>query len=98
MKLSEVTEKDIAAWCHVAEDDPRLPIAWAAASMAVRSHTGLSEAKADEYPGLTVAALIIAADTLYNTLMHVDNDKLNQVVGSFLSLHDRNLLPGEAKA
>jgi len=96
MKLSEMTMGHLALWCHVQPDDMRLPVAWAAALSAILGRTGLSAEDADEYGDLTFAAIALASDMLYNPGLHVDSDKVNQVVESFIGLHDHNLLPGAA--
>ena len=98
MKLSEITMEHLSQWCHVQQDDVRLPGAWAAAKEAVISNTGLDEETADEYEDLTFAAIALSADMIYNTGYHVDNDKINKVVESFIGLHTHNLLPGGASS
>ena len=95
MKLSEMTMYHLAVWCHVQPDDERLQTAWVAAKNAILSAIGLTEVDADQYDNLTFAAIALSADMLYNPGVHIDNDKINNVVGSFIFLHDHNLLPGE---
>ena len=99
MKISEVKAKTdiIAAHCNASPDDELLQVYWDAAVKKVLSDTGLDEAAADQYDDLTVAALALTAEMYYNRGAHIDNDKLNRVVDSFLGSHDFNLLPGEAK-
>ena len=96
MKLSEVSEEIMALHCRTTPEDKMLPVYWAAAKEYVLGHTGLTEDAADEYAGLTVAALAITADLVENKNAHIDNDKVNKVIDSFMGLHDRNLLPGVA--
>ena len=96
MKLSEMTMKHLALWCHVSETDERLPTAWAAAKRHILGATGLDDEAADERETLTFAAIALASDMIYNPGMHVDNDKINKVAESFIAQHDFNLLPGEA--
>jgi len=98
IKLSTMTKEHLAEWCHVQPDDVRLPTAWDSATEAILRFTGLLEEEADEYAGLVFAAIALTSDMIYNPGMHVDNEKINQVVMSFISLHDYNLLPREVNA
>ena len=93
MKLSAVKMKTVAQHCHTTPDDEMLKVYWDAAVEYVRDYTGLTARAADKYAALTVAALALVADMYYNRNVHVDNDKINRVVQSFLSAHDVNLLP-----
>jgi len=86
----------LAQWCHVLPDDPRLPVAWAAAKCAVLSITGLSEEEADKRGDLIFAAVAFTSDMIFNPGLHVDNNQVNKVADSFLGLHDFNLLPGQS--
>jgi len=92
-KMSEMTTEYLAVWCHVLLDDPRLPLAWHIATSHVLRYTGLNEEDADDKPGLIFAAIALTADMIYNPGMHVDNDKINKVVESFIALYSYNLLP-----
>ena len=94
MKLSEMSMDHLAEWCHVRSEDPRLPTAWDAAKSSILGYTGLDESAANEFDELTIAAIALTSDMIYNPTMHVDNDNLNRVVGSFIGLHNYNLLPG----
>lgn len=95
MKLSEVPLEIVARHCRTTPDDLTLPIYFDAGKAAVLSYTGLSKEAADERPELTVAALVLTADMYDNRQVQADNDKVNRVFESFVSLHDYNLLPGE---
>ena len=94
MKLSEVKKELIAAHCHTSPEDDLLEVYWDAAVKSILSNTGLDKESADEYDDLTVAALALTADMYYNRGVHVNNEKLNKVVSSFIGSHDFNLLPG----
>lgn len=95
MKLSDLTTKQAAAHAVVQESDPDyelLPGYLDAAKAHVLSYTGLTQEEADKRPDLAVAALILTADMVRNKEATVENDKVNQVLASFLDAHRFNLL------
>ncbi len=95
MRLSEVSVKDLARQAvedEDAQDYSLLPAYLDAAKNAVLSYTGLTQEEADEKPELAVAALVIGADLVKNKEASVDDDKVNQVLGTFMDMHRKNLL------
>ena len=95
MKISRVKNDTIAAHCHAPVDDPMLKVYWDAAVQHVLGYTGLTIKEADKHEDLTVAALVLVSDMYYNRSYHVASEKVNNIVDSFMSSHDYNLLPGE---
>lgn len=99
MKISEMTMEELAVWCRMTPDDPRMPLlpsAWEFSVQHIADYTGRSKTDLDCHASLTFAAIALASDYIANPSLHVDNDKLNKIVESIIGLHDFNLLPGGA--
>lgn len=101
MKISEVTEPDVAKYLRLESGDydaTELAAIMAAAKQYVASYVGLPEVSADggtildDCEDLTLAYLVVCREMFDNRAMSVENANANRVIESILSIHSRNLL------
>lgn len=99
MRLSEVTEDKVRIHARVEGDDMQLvPDFIEAAKSYVLGRTGYTDAEADVYPELAVAALALVADMLDNRSITLGSggSTENRTVESILRMHCGNLIAGGA--
>lgn len=96
MKVSEITNLDLAKYCRIDEPDEDdlklLDVALAAAKSYVCGYTGLTEAQLDEHDDIVIAVYVLCEDMYDNRALVVDKDTLNPTVVTILSLHSVNLI------
>ena len=93
MKLSNVTDEHIKAYCGITDDDSGLYLLCADAAKAfIIAYTGLDEAEIDGYEDITLAYLIIVKDMYSNRDYAVDKTGINPTAAQILDSHRRNLV------
>lgn len=91
MKVSEITVNDLSEYLR-ADDMYQINFMLESAKAYVKSYTGLSYEKIDEYEDITHAIFVLVADMYDNRSLEVKSDKTNRVVSSILNMYSTNLL------
>lgn len=99
MKMSEITLSAAKLYLKIdydmtQRDEEELEAIVSAAKGIVKRHTGLADEELDEYPELTVAALILTADMFdrRQAFVSVSEAKPNETLERILGLHNHNIL------
>ena len=74
------------------EDDLILNLILSSAKAYIKSDTGLTEEEINSYEDLTIALLVLCNDMFGNREYTVNNEKINPIIDSILSMHRVNLL------
>ncbi len=93
MKLSEVNNEKIMAFCGISDDDSGLYLLCAdAAKSFIRNYTGLDDESMDKYEDITFAYLVIVNDMYTRRDYATDNIDINPTAAQILDSHRVNLL------
>jgi len=92
MKVSTITEEDIAHYIRLQEvdeaDKKLLTVLLSIAKKFIIENTGVKEL--DEYDDFIIVVFILCQDMYDNRLLYVDKNNLNKVVETILGMHSRN--------
>lgn len=95
MKISEITEDDIAAYLRLDKgtDTDILENIRVSVIEYMKSYTGMNDRELDEHEEFYAAFMVLAQD-MYDNRSYVQSEKagVNKVVDSILGLHRKNLL------
>ena len=91
MKVSEITENDVAEYLRTS-DTTQLKIMLDSAKSYVRSYTGLTDDEIDKHEDITHAIFVLVSDMYDNRAIEVKSDKANMVVSTILNMYCANLL------
>ena len=93
-KLSELNIDDCKSYANVFhnDDDSLFSLILEASKQYILSWTALTIEEADLLSDLPICALIISNEMYDNRVYIVDNDQVNAVVQSILSMHSKNFL------
>ena len=96
MKVSQITNKDIADYIRLAEisaeDEKLLTNLIKVATEFIKSYTGLSTEKVDSHEDFVIVVYILCPDMYDNRILYVDKGNLNKVVETILGMHCVNLI------
>lgn len=94
IKLNEITIEDLKKYSHVYhnEDNDLFTIILEACKSYILSYTGLAIEVASDKKELAIALLVLANEMYDNRSFTVENDKVNPVIETLLSMHSINLL------
>jgi hypothetical protein len=103
MKVSEITEKDIADYLRLSEvseeDKKNIELFLNIAKNYIENYTGIpqmSENKEaetlDTYSDFIIVVYILCQDMYDNRVMYVDGKNINNTVKTILDMHTRNNL------
>lgn len=96
MKVSEITENEIAKYLRLGTDDyieGELDILIKAAKAFIASYTGLDAETMDTHDDFVIVVYILCSDMYDNRSLYVDKNNLNKVVDTILGMYCTNLLP-----
>ena len=92
MKVSTITENDIANYIRLQEvdeaDKKLLTALITIAKKFISENTGVKEL--DEYDDFLIVVFILCQDMYDNRTLYVDKNNLNKVVETILGMHSRN--------
>lgn len=95
MKISEITEDDIAAYLRLDKgtDPDILENIRVSVIEYMKSYTGMNDCELDEHEEFYTVFMVLAQD-MYDNRSYVQGEKtgVNRVVESILGLHRKNLL------
>lgn len=94
MKIKELTDEQIKAFCGIDGEDSLLPAYKSAAISFIKGYTRLEENEIDEYEDLSFVYLVLINDMSLNRDYTVNRDTLNPTVSAILNLHSRNFVTG----
>lgn len=96
MKVSEITNKEIAEYLRLAEvsaeDEKFLTNLIKIATEFIKSYTGLKVEEIDTHEDFVIVVYILCQDMFDNRILYVDKSNLNKVVETILGMHCVNLL------
>lgn len=95
--VSNITYEDVAGYLRLDDDLTTDEIKTlnnliAIARQYIRSWTGLTDEKIDEYTDFVIVVYILCQDMWDNRALYVDKSNLNHAVSSILDMHSVNLL------
>jgi uncharacterized phage protein (predicted DNA packaging) len=92
--VSDVTVQNIKDYARIehATDDAMIGVILSSAKEFIKSYTGLDDDAVDEKSDLVIVLYVLAVEMYENRQYTVQNDKLNPVVSTILSMHSINLL------
>ena len=92
MKVSTITENDIANYIRLQEvdeaDKKLLTALITIAKKFITENTGVKDL--DEYDDFLIVVFILSQDMYDNRTLYVDKNNLNKVVETILGMHSRN--------
>ena len=92
MKVSTITENDIANYIRLQEvdeaDKKLLTALITIAKKFITENTGVKDL--DEYDDFIIVVFILCQDMYDNRTLYVDKSNLNKVVETILGMHSRN--------
>ena len=92
MKVSTITENDIANYIRLQEvdeaDKKLLTALITIAKKFITENTGVNDL--DEYDDFLIVVFILCQDMYDNRTLYVDKNNLNKVVETILGMHSRN--------
>lgn len=92
MKVSTITENDIANYIRLQEVDEAdknlLTALITIAKKFITENTGVKDL--DEYDDFLIVVFILCQDMYDNRTLYVDKNNLNKVVETILGMHSRN--------
>ena len=92
MKVSTITENDIANYIRLQEvdeaDKKLLTALITIAKKSITENTGVKDL--DEYDDFLIVVFILCQDMYDNRTLYVDKNNLNKVVETILGMHSRN--------
>lgn len=92
MKVSTITENDIANYIRLQEvdeaDKKLLTALITIAKKFITENTGVKDL--DEYDDFIIVVFILCQDMYDNRTLYVDKNNLNKVVETILGMHSRN--------
>ena len=92
MKVSSITENDIANYIRLQEvdeaDKKLLTALITIAKKFITENTGVKDL--DEYDDFLIVVFILCQDMYDNRTLYVDKNNLNKVVETILGMHSRN--------
>ncbi len=92
MKVSTITENDIANYIRLQEvdeaDKKLLTALITIAKKFITENTGVKDL--DEYDDFLIVVFILCQDMYDNRTLYVDKNNLNKVVETILGMHSRN--------
>ena len=94
MKVSDLDITMVKLYLKVDFDDDDLLIQLIidGAKSYLKSYTGLDDAMLDTKEDLTLGVLALVTDMYENRSFTIEQDKVNKIIDSMLSLHSINLL------
>lgn len=95
MKISEITEKDVADYLKLDEGQynaAEIKAAMKAAEEFIIDYTGLGEEEINQKEKFWIAYMALCQDMIDNRSFYVEKGRMNKVVESILSMHCVNLL------
>jgi len=94
MKVSDLDIVMVKLYLKVdfTEDDLIIQLIIDSAKSYLKSYTGLDNTMLDTKEDLTLGVLALVTDMYENRSFTVDQDKVNKIIDSMLSLHSINLL------
>ena len=95
MKISEITEKDVAGFLKLDDgqyNQSEVQAAMAAAEEYIADYTGLTKEEIDTKEKFWIAYMTLCQDMLDNRSYYVGKNGTNKVVDSILGMHCVNLL------
>lgn len=98
MKVSEITVNDVIRYIRedpdnlTAEEKQDITNYLVTAKKFIKSYTGLTEEKIDEYEDFYIVVMVLCQDMYDNRTMYIDRNNLNKVVDTILGMHAVNLL------
>ncbi len=95
MKLSDITDQDVAEFLRLEPDtynENMMKAVREAAGHYILNYTGLEKEEADKKEDLYIAYMVLCQDMFDNRSMYVDKNNVNKVVESILGMHSMNLL------
>ena len=98
MKVSEITQADVANYCRIQEDEisaAELATMKAAAIAYAAGYTGLTIEELDEHDDIAIAVLCLIADMYDNRLMTVDKTNVNRTIDTIFGMHCVNWIADE---
>ena len=92
MKVSTITENDIANYIRLQEvdeaDKKLLTALMTIAKKFITENTGVKDL--DEYDDFIIVVFILCQDMYDNRTLYVDKNNINKVVETILGMHSRN--------
>lgn len=94
MKLSEVTISTVKEYLRVTSDDEdnTIELIISGATAYIKGYTGLDKITIDTHEDITIAFLSLCSDMFDVRQVTVQNDKVNPVVSTILSMYATNYL------
>lgn len=94
MRVSEITDAEIAEQLRLDEDDipSNLGAMRTAAVEYMKSYTGMTTEEIDSHEEFYPVFMVLVQDMYDNRSLYVSNSNVNKVVESILGLHRKNLL------
>lgn len=95
-KVSEIKIEDLKSYLRLTDIDKTeenyLNTIINSSISYVRNYTGLTDEELDKYNDIVAVIFILCQDLYDNRSLYVDNNNINRVAESILSLHSCNLL------
>ena len=103
MKVSEITEKDIANYLRLSEiseeDEKDIKLFLSIAKNYIENYTGIPQKSKnvedetlDTYSDFVIVVYVLCQDMYDNRVMYVDGKNINNTVKTILDMHTRNNL------
>ena len=103
MKVSEITEKDIANYLRLSEiseeDEKNIELFLNIAKNYIENYTGIPQKSKnvedetlDTYSDFVIVVYVLCQDMYDNRTMYVDGKNINNTVKTILDMHTRNNL------
>lgn len=103
MKVSEITEKDIANYLRLSEiseeDEKDIKLFLSIAKNYIENYTGIPQKSKnvedetlDTYSDFVIVVYVLCQDMYDNRTMYVDGKNINNTVKTILDMHTRNNL------
>ena len=96
MKVSDITEKDLADYARVDITDTIeygfFKAAFIAAKNYIMGRTGISEEELNEHEEFSIAIYCLVADMYDNRSINAEGGEPNRTVEAIINMHDKNFL------
>lgn len=97
MKVSQITNKDIANYLRLAEElteeeEAELQTYKKASIEFIKSYTGLEENEIDQHEDFAIVVYILCQDMYDNRTLYVDKSNLNKIIDIILGMRSKNLI------
>ena len=98
MRVSEVTEKDLANYMRLdyddlSEEDINFIMSSKAAAVAfIRSYAGIDDSDIDTHEEMVIVVYVLVQDMYDNRSMYIEKAEINKVVETILGMYATNLL------